>query len=394
MGLFVSLAVFSQQTPPFEAMHHNDSLPPAPHKKGILSLFGAHREEAREGKFLVTPFFLPAYSPDIAFSLAGGAIFSFRTQRADSALPTSSIPVTITYSSVHSFIASAGWTTFWLHDKLRVNALMQYKNTRDAYYGVGYANAISTSYPDSTHLVRSFAIFQVRPLWKLRKHLFGGMSLEYTQNILSQINAHMAHDPYYLQVGQFIRNTGIGAIISYDSRDFPQNAFTGLYSTLIYTFYQPQFGGNTRFRALDFDTRYYLPLSRYKYHGLAFNYRARYDFGATPFTSMVSLGTSQDLRGLRFGQFRDFYENYFITEYRHKFYWHDRPTRWGFVCWGGVGAIGGDFRSALFERAIPDFGVGLRFEIQPRLNVRADWGHAPLGARASSGTYFNFLEAF
>jgi hypothetical protein len=374
-------------------VHVADSVPPTPRvKKGLFHIFSVRRDEGKTGKLLVTPFFLPAYSPDIAFSLAGGAIFSFKTLRSDTSLPESSIPVTVTYSSVHSFIASASYTLFFHHDQFRIYGLSQYKNTRDAFYGVGYDNAIATSYPDSTNFERSFAIVQVRPLWKVKKHFFGGLNLEYSQNILSHINPHMSHDPYYLETGQFIRNTGVGAILSYDSRDFPQNAYRGLYSTLIYTFYQKATGGNTDFRALDFDTRYFVPLSTHKFHGLAFNYRSRYYFGETPFTSMVSLGTSQDLRGLRFGQFRDFYENYFITEYRHKFYVHDRPTRWGFVVWGGVGSIGPDFRSALFERAIPSVGLGLRFEIQPRLNIRADFGYAP--SQQESASYFNFLESF
>src|SRR5579871_3097167 len=84
-------------------------------KKGIFSFLGSNAVEnkkANQGKLLVNPFFLPGYSPDIQFSLAGGAIFSFKTKQNDSLLPRSSVPVTVTYSSIHSFIASAGWTTF------------------------------------------------------------------------------------------------------------------------------------------------------------------------------------------------------------------------------------------------------------------------------------------
>jgi hypothetical protein len=90
------------------------------------------KRDAREGKLLITPFLFPGYAPDIEYSVAGGAIFSFKTRLGDTLLPISSVPVTLTYSSINSFIASSGWTTFWLHDKLRVNALIQYKASRDA----------------------------------------------------------------------------------------------------------------------------------------------------------------------------------------------------------------------------------------------------------------------
>lgn len=373
-----------------------DSIQSPPKKSHTFHLLGRLPDtRAQQGKLLVNPFFLPGYSPDIQFSLAGGAILSFKTEQGDSLLPRSSVPITVTYSSIHSFIASSGWTTFWLHDKLRINALIQYRASRDAYYGVGYASDINTHFPDSTSFWRSFFICQVRPLWRLRKNFFAGISLEYTQNILWGINSHMSKDPNYLQTGQYIVNTGIGGILSYDTRDVPQNPYRGIYSTLIFTSYQKSTGGNTHFQALDFDTRFFVPLSARKVRTLAINLRSRYDFGQTPFTSIISLGTSSDLRGLRFGQFRDLYENYLITEFRYKFYRHgDLPTRFGMVVWNGLGAIGGDFRSALFERALPDFGVGFRFEIQPRLNLRVDFGYAPSLAGSHTGTYFNFLEAY
>jgi hypothetical protein len=78
---------------------------------------------------------------------------------------------------------------------------MQYKVSRDAYYGVDYENAITTSYPDSTVFWRSFSIVQVRPLWKLKKYFFGGISLDFNQNVVWKANAHMAKDANYLQAG-------------------------------------------------------------------------------------------------------------------------------------------------------------------------------------------------
>lgn len=363
-------------------------------KKHLLHFFGQSADKAREGKVLITPFFFPGYSPDIQFSIAAGAIVSFKTNKADSLLPRSSVPVTFTYSSIKSFIGSAGFTTYWLHDKLRINALIQEKVSRDAYYGVGYQNAIHTSFPDSTNFWRSFFIFQLRPLWKIEKHFFAGTSLEYSSNVLWDVNAHMKKDPFYNEYGPHIYNTGIGGILSYDSRDYPQNPYRGIYSTLIYTVYREGFGGNTNFEALDFDTRFFIPLSATRVSTLALNWRSRYDFGQAPITSMISLGTSNDLRGIHFGQFRDYYMNYLIAEYRHKIYSHGKPTRFGFVVWSGAGAIGDDFSGALFQQALPDFGVGLRFEVQPRLNLRIDFGFAPGLAGNHNGTYFNFLEAY
>lgn len=391
--LFAMLTTYTGLAQDSLAVRVSDSVP-RPAKKSFFRFFGRNTEKAQQGKLLVTPFLLPGYSPDIKLSLAGGTIFSFRTNRHDTLLPRSSIALTLTYSSIKAFVASSGWNTFWLHDHLRVYAFIQYRSSRDAYYGVGYENAIHTHFPDSTNFWRSFFIAQVRPLWKVKKHFFAGLNLDMNQNILWKVNAHMSKDPNYLRHGSHIVNTGVGGMVSYDSRDFPQNAYRGIYATAIYTFYQKALGGNTNFRVLDVDGRYYLPLSKNKVRTLAFNWRSRYDFGDVPFTSMISLGTSLDLRGLRFGQFRDRYLNYFITEYRHQLYWRNKPTRFGFAVWSGVGAVGGSFSKALFKYPLPDVGIGLRFEIQPRLNARIDLGYGPGPSGNRTGTYVNFLEAY
>jgi outer membrane protein assembly factor BamA len=260
---------------------------------------------------------------------------------------------------------------------------------------VGYENGITTSFPDSTKFRRSFFIFRVQPLWRVRKNLYAGLSLDFNQNILWNVNPHMQKDPYYLQAGQYIVNTGIGGMVTYDTRDVAQNPYKGIYSALIITDYSKSLGGNQNFRALDFDNRLYLPLSATKVRTLAINLRSRYDYGQAPFTSLISLGTSQDLRGMRFGQFRDYYMNYLVAEYRYKFYKPDgRPTRFGFVLFSGIGSIGDNFSQAAFQRPLPDFGVGLRFEVQPRLNLRVDFGYAPNPAGSHTATYFNFLESY
>ena len=340
---------------------------------------------------MLTPFLVPGYSPDIQFTLTAGGIFSFRTKSADSLLPRCSVPVTVTYSSAGAFIASSSWVTFWLHDKLRVNALLQYKSLDDVYFGVGYSDALKTAYPDSTGYHRRYYVFQVRPLWKLGSNIFGGPVLDYNRNIVTRTNPHMSIDPNYRRFGRQILAAGFGASINFDSRDFPQNPQRGYFLSATYTNYGTILGSGVRFNALDLDTRLYIALSGQRIRTLAINWRSRYEFGETPFTAMPSFGSPFDLRGYRYGQFRDRYSNYVVAEYRHKLYHvSNKPSRYGFVLWAGLGAIGPDFRQSLFGNALPDAGIGLRYEVQPRLNVRLDIGYCPTHV----GVYANFPEAF
>jgi hypothetical protein len=85
---------------------------------------------------------------------------------------------------------------------------------------------------------------------------------------------------------------------------------------------------------------------------------------------------------------------YGMVEYRHMF---NRRTpnkkgstdgRLGFATWLGVGAVGRDVGS--LPAALPNGGVGIRFETESRSNIRVDYG---LGVE-SSAFYVTFYEAF
>ena len=66
------------------------------------------------------------------------------------------------------------------------------------------------------------------------------------------------------------------------------------------------------------------------------------------------------------------------------------PGRHGMVFWGGVGAIADDISEFSSDKLLPNGGVGYRFEVKPRVNLRLDmaWGDG------DTGFYFNVNEAF
>ncbi|MEZ5195557.1 MAG: hypothetical protein R2764_03935 [Bacteroidales bacterium] len=60
----------------------------------------------------------------------------------------------------------------------------------------------------------------------------------------------------------------------------------------------------------------------------------------------------------------------------------------GFVVWGGTGSVTPDYGE--FDNWLPNAGVGLRFELVKRMNLRIDYG---IG-KDSNAFYFKFCEAF
>jgi hypothetical protein len=56
--------------------------------------------------------------------------------------------------------------------------------------------------------------------------------------------------------------------------------------------------------------------------------------------------------------------------------------------WLGAGTLGNTDKH--FDDIMPNFGVGYRIQVQPRMNLRLDIGFGTV----SYGFYFNFNEAF
>ena len=63
-------------------------------------------------------------------------------------------------------------------------------------------------------------------------------------------------------------------------------------------------------------------------------------------------------------------------------------SRHGAILWTGAGSVGTTAKD--FQSWLPNFGIGYRLTVQPRMNLRLDYGFG----RESSGFYFNFNEAF
>jgi hypothetical protein len=101
------------------------------------------------------------------------------------------------------------------------------------------------------------------------------------------------------------------------------------------------------------------------------------------------LGSPYDLRGYFLGHYRDRALILGIAEYRMQFKKRNGDlSRHGAVGWAGTGSIASTFGD--FRNFLPNAGIGYRFEVQSRMNVRAEIGFG----KNSRGFYFSFNEAF
>jgi hypothetical protein len=96
------------------------------------------QEKEASGKLLITPLAGTAYTPELGFTIAGGIMTSFKTDRSDNLIQRSSAPIMLGFTSTGAYFIKTKWITFWLNDKLRIYSDLNYKNMPDNYWGVCY----------------------------------------------------------------------------------------------------------------------------------------------------------------------------------------------------------------------------------------------------------------
>ena len=359
--------------------------------------FLARRDSVKKARIAEGEGFLsilggPGYTPELKLLVAVGGLYSFKTNKEDSLIQRSTVNasfgVTIPSGGI---VSKAILTSFWKQDKVRIYANMWFKNIPDHYWGVGYDNGLNTPKTDSTTAFHR-TWWQVNPrfVFRIGKDLYFGPVLDFNHTIGKDESEGVLADFHYQKFGPNNYNGGAGLVMQYDSRDIPVNAYHGTFVQAMATFYGSYLGGNNKYLLVDVDFRNYQQLASLDGQTLAWTVRGRFTQGDVPYAEMSQLGSPSDLRGYAWGRFRDESFYYFIAEYRHMFRKRstDERGKHGLVGWLG----GGSIMQNVFQvdNFLYNFGVGYRFEVQPRMNVRFDYGFG----RDNSGLYFNFTETF
>ncbi|MFN8255919.1 MAG: BamA/TamA family outer membrane protein [Bacteroidales bacterium] len=347
------------------------------------------QEKIESGKLMITPLAGPAYTPELGFTLAGGIMTSFKTNKSDSLIQRSSAPIMLGITSTGAYFIQSKWTTFWLHDNLRIYSDLNFKQMPDNYWGVGY-DAAKNAYKSDTTTKYKRTWFQFNPkfLWQFKKNWFAGpiLNLNYTKG--SEACEAVESDEIYSKYNDLPYNSGLGIVFQYDSRDVPVNAWTGLFLEASATFFGSYLGGQNNYQEYNFDVRKYWKIKR-EGKTLAVQLRGRFGQNDMPYGEMSQPGTPFDLRGYTWGRYRANNMFFVLSEYRHMFLKKNGEiSPHGIVLFAGAGTIGQKVSD--FKDWLPCLGVGYRFTVQPRMNLRIDYGW---GAE-SQGFYFNFNEAY
>lgn len=344
----------------------------------------------------------PGYTPDFGVVLGATALMTFRTDPADTLLQRSVVPLTMAYmfkgSGVNLMVRPQ---LFFRGDRFRIFGTFSWKNTVENYYGVGYVTNKRTERGEAT-TEYSYSGFQLNPQFLFRvgeSDFFVGPQFDVNYDDISSAAAGIVADASYVadggKPGSYHKlSSGLGFVVSYDTRDVPSNAYRGLYLDVRGMAYTRAFGSDNNFYQLKLDYRQYRPMGERRV--LTWTVQSNNVFGTVPLLKYALTGTPFDLRGYYMGQFRDKSAHLALAEWRQMI--NTDRTTWvkrmlhhvGYAVWGGAGFMGP--RPMRVEGVLPNLGVGLRIEIQPRMNLRLDFGRDMVNRQ--NLFYLNMTEAF
>ena len=346
----------------------------------------------------------PSYTPEASLGIGGAVLASFKTNRHDTVSQRSYIPAGINLSINGTVVVAGAGTLFFNENRFRIIANYGFRREPTNFYGVGFSeidhnnNLIFNDLESDsrTSFDRTYINLTPKFLWNLGDNIFLGGLVSFNYNKIlkrdSILSAYVnAKVPGFKDK---FHNLGLGAIFQYDTRNDVATPTRGLMASAVLSAYGKYLGGDYNYEILDLEYKQFQNIFKRR-STLAWVAKSQIGMGKVPFTEMPTFGSPFDLRGYTIGKYRDKSMLYSIVEYRHMFgsekaYQEGRfYSKLGFVLWTGAGTIGKD--PTEWKKWKPNYGMGIRIQIQPNKNFRIDFGGGP---KQKLGVYMNMTEAF
>ena len=362
----------------------------------IEGLDTVHFGRVNFGLFRLVPYVAPSYSPEVSLMFSGGGLLSFKSQKDDRDLNFSTIPFSVGVSINGSFYFQANHYVYWPNDRIRTIGEFHLRQMPDNYFGIGYELGSTIPRSDSTtSYYKNYWSFNQKILYRIGHHLYTGVVVQLSNTKATGMNPLMQADPNIMATGSDVYNAGVGFSIEYDSRDFPQNAYRGGFASGSLVAFGRWLGSDVNYYLADIDLRRYFMVNR-PGNTIAVQTKGVYVFGndEIPWSALPVVGGNIGLRGYSLGRFRDKSLVQAIVEYRSMFkkrsVGHEghNLSRWGYVLWVGAGSVAPS--PLRFNHWLANAGLGLRFEVSRRMNLRFDYGFA----KKEQNAYITFSESF
>lgn len=341
----------------------------------------AQIDNTKRNHILAVPILAKAKETGWAYGFAGVSTFSL--SKKDTISKCSQVYAAAVYTTQKQlFIGTMGKLYFGKNNYI-LEGEVSYRDYPEKFWGLG------NKAPDSA-----------MEIYRFRQHyLFVHLMKQVKRNFYVGVRAQMQNiakityedggvfDQQNVRGRRPYKTVGIGASITYDSRNDAFASTRGTFLQLQFQNFNSAIGSDFQFNSILLDYRKYCTVFRNKVFAIQAHYLLN-NGGHVPLRSLALFGGSNSIRGFYRGRYRGKQDYYFQSEYRMPLY-----KRLGAVAFSGVGDVGNDFSDYTFRSLKYSVGGGLRFAINKsnRLNIRLDFA---LGKDGNKGLYLDVGEAF
>ncbi|QHL86382.1 BamA/TamA family outer membrane protein [Nibribacter ruber] len=319
------------------------------------------------------------YTPETQFAFGVKAIYVKKFAGSTSKDRPSSFPLTFTYTTQKQIIVNANADIWKQHNARHLQAWVGYSIYPYFFYGVGNDTPEEDEEEFTSHIFDTYAQYEQKVLG----HLYLGGRYEFRHETVPTVapEGQLATKDILGSTGT--RASGLGPVLSYDTRDhlyFPRN---GVYHQLSYLLFNKALGSESNFSRYRLDLRKYLGIKRSVLAGQAyFNFTT----GNMPFQYLSYLGGGNVLRGFLEARYRDRHAMVYQLEYRAPLY-----KRIGIVGFAATGQVVPSLKDYSFADQHLAAGGGLRYRLNEEgMNIRMDVAVS----KAGNYVYFSVNEAF
>lgn len=384
LTLWLSTSTLQAQETTYDAAVIQQTATPADSvkRKGwfnrFLDYFNDANKEKPQHKFDFSIIGGPHYSTDTKLGIGLVAAGLYRTNPTDSLLPPSNVSLFGDFSSVGFYLLGIRGTHLFPQDRYRLDYTLYGFYFPSKVWGIGYDEGNLDA--NESELKRWQARIKVDFLIRAAKHFYVGPSASFDYVLAKEVERpELLHG-----MDRHTTNIGVGLTMVYDSRDVMTNPHRGFYASLSQHFRPAFLGNDYAFSTTDWRFNTYNKV----WNGglIATDFRGTLNFGNPSWGMMALLGSSNTMRGYYEGRYRDKHKMEGTIELRQHVW-----KRNGIVVWAGAGTVFPKFSALRFDKLLPNYGFGYRWEFKKDVNVRLDYG---FGKNGQSGFLFNINEAF
>lgn len=384
----------------FSSIYAQNDNPPEQTNRNLSSQYKYDSLKVkRKNSFIIAP--LITNGPETSWAFGAASAYIFRTDKSDTTLRASTIPMGILYTLNNQIIGGVGANIFFPREEYIFRFESSFSKFPDKFWGIGNR----TEYREADFEKYTFTQIFLNPQFykKIRKNLFLGIG--YNIQTVFQIDTNLVRnslDPpsklpysYFTQdnvlgIANNLSNnyltSGIDLIFNFDSRNNAYVPTKGELIRLRFSQFYKAIGSDFNFVFFEVDFRKFFKVGAKSTFGI--NSYMMFTFGDVPFRNLPTLGGRNYMRGYYDGRFRDQKYFSFQGEYRFPIWW--RFSGVGFLGFGRVAKNMEDFvfdgKKISLDGFKISFGGGLRVAILPKekLNIRIDYGFGIVGPGALS----------